>query len=227
MRKGVAACGIASFLALSGMGLAQPARVDWWDHDLLLPHVDTFAGDVLLIADFDGRVVVAVDEGEPGERNGMADNVFLFQSTAGGIGQREVRGSGVVRFWHDGLRVSIPAAEESIELLLEGAKRPRATRLWTPATASLADGVELVQRSGVAVERLALDDAARASVDLVKTPPIEDPDPGNGGSGGSCARSCSVGCDSGSCNVSCVAQWEASCLCLPGGLPTCRCLRCN
>lgn len=206
--------------------------IDWWDHRMLAAHVDTFSGKVALLADGTGRVAVVIDvTGEGGVRDGKADHVFVFQANDAGLGSRQLQEMGTVKFWHEGIRVSLPELGESIELRLKDSTPPRTARSWGRPTSASSEGVSLVEKSGAVVERLVVDDLLVVTkLDDCSWNPdtcidYQDYQP-PGGSGGSCARSCSVGCAGGTCSGTCNSGFRASCECLNYGAPRCTCWPC-
>jgi hypothetical protein len=211
--------------------LSRDTRVDWWDHALLGRHSDVISGEVALLGRGDGVVFVAVDEAAGGgERDGWIDYLFLFESDSLELRGRVLTGDAVVRYWHDGLRIRMVTSGENVELRVRGSSAPRFGRAWGDPTLVDAGGIGLIEHTGRTIQELALVDAldllesnAWRDFALALIPPVEHPDPGGGGGSG-CAKMCSIGCQYGTCMVSC-GQHCALCYCrsYPSGTPFCGC----
>jgi hypothetical protein len=208
-------------------GQSGPAVVDWWNHASLGPHVDTYAGEIAIWFGAAGRVVVAIDEDEhTSEPVTGVSRLFVFESERATGEDREISDTGVVRYWHDGMRISLSASGEVIELRLAHTEAPRPSRRWAKPTATIT-GYGLMLESSESWGDVSLEEALELAVDGSRdvavglVPPTENPDPG-GGAEGTCASSCSVGCEEGQCQVSCSGPYCASCRC-QGGRSWCTC----
>lgn len=205
--------------------------IDWWDHGQLASHVDTFSGKVWVRAESSGRVIVVLDQvAGSGERDGKVDRVFVFTGHDGSLGELNLLDEmGTVKFWHDGMRVSLPDLGASIELRLQDSTLPRTARSWGRPTAASSEGISLVEKSGAVVEQLVVDDPlVFAKMDDCSSNPdtcIDQQDYGSTGGGGGCAKSCSVGCGQGRCSTTC-SSGQGWCVCGSDGRPICSCISC-